>query len=753
MADQTYTMVSAPLGVAGEYPSHQAKLAQGGIHIFNDIAERDAMWDTLKIDNMTIALVKDGEGKYPSWYIWTGTEWEFAGYFGGMVMADTDGALTRIESTAVFGPDFQIQNAGDQGNGVLLMLSDEVKAELAKKAGTAAAFKTGPYLELVKRDGGNVLEIKPMSFELRKSPGYLAYMQYPELVYGKAKEGQMYRKGTLWFDMIRVSPEGMLQIDRNNKAIGLQETDAKDPNVTGGSKFLVWPFVYLDGVAPDDGYVELIWYKKSDGTIATDMNGHPMAVRHNYKRGQELTPPHEPIMFAQPQAAKGLTEYCLAVVDNFDEYISVRDYSDGPSGICIQELSDSGTSSEALLQAEADTGFNIRMERYYVGTYLASINYLTSIPEKAQTIKAGSKANTVAGIEMYAVTDVEYAVSQGMIQVGAVGLDIADFYIALELNQSLTRTIAGGDIVSNLAIQDKDDGWNVGFFTYSGDMSKRPPIYSARNNGSITLNAGWTKFGSDFVSEDVVSGIHSQTSANTAIPSNADNVFVAIYPVAAQNPCTLNLKSFHIDAANPGDHISVNDIVINGLQHLDFMTKTVRMFQGLSTKDATTGKVVNRFSALRYTDGPGDLPMPFGVPQSKLEYLHLDKSLNVISGSGAQGGEGGLIADEHVEVTIYQKWQLYNELASSNEAEYWLNVTRDDTGVTTEIPHSRTTFTVDPKRPGVDYFTTNTVSATLEPGDYITAHCSSSVKDGAYAQTNQPSKPLCITYITEKYLG
>lgn len=241
------------------------------------------------------------------------------------------------------------------------------------------------------------------------------------------------------------------------------------------------------------------------------------------------------------------------------------------------------------------------------------------------------------------------------------------------------------------------------------------------------------------------------------MPKNANHVMVAIYPVSAQSPCDLYLRALHIDAAQPESVFDVNEIAIKGLQHLDFMTNTVRMFQGINVFDATLGKRINtNFAALRYTDGPGTgdgIPMPFGVPQTPLKYLTLDKSINVISGSQSEGGEGALVASEQVEVTIWQTWQLYNELPDQHEAEYWLMVHKDGTGQDTEVPNSRTTFSVDSKRPGVDYFTTNKVTVTLEPGDYIYAKSSSDVKDGAYAQTNQSSKPLCITYITEKYLG
>lgn len=591
---------------------------------------------------------------------------------------------------------------------------------------------------------GVEIGVKPMSFQPRSTTGYLAYLQYPEVVIGKDKAGDTYRKGTIWMDMTAVSSNGMLQEDKPNKAIGLQDVRiGDDPNVTGGSNFLVWPFVYLEGVAPDDGYVELVWYEKETGDIATDVNGHAMAVRHNYKQGQVLTPQHDPLSFCHVINAKGIKEYGLAIVDSFDDFIRVLDYSEGPTGICIQEMTDSGVASEALIKAELDTGFNVRVESYYAGTYLASANYVATVPEPAITVTAGSFVHVSSEFEMYAVTDIEFSVAGGLIQFNASGNKICDFYGGLVVNPELTRLLAGHNITVDVSLIDKDDAWRVDFYNYSGDLSKRPPLYKSRNNESLVLESGWSKFGSGFISEDVVSGLHAQSFSAT-VPADADFVMVAIYPVSAQNPCDLSLKGFTLNADPAINGYEINRLNIAGLQHLDFMTEMVKLVQD------TQG-----YAVLRYTlnDTPDGQPMPFGIPEHKMKFVHLDKSVNIVSGSAAKGGEGGIVADEPVEVTISQKWQLYNEQSSSNEAEFWLMLHKDGDGSEKEIPGSRSTFTVDSKRQGVDYFTTNEVTVQLEPGDYIYARGSASASDGAYAQTNAKQSPLCITYVKEKGLA
>lgn len=144
--------------------------------------------------------------------------------------------------------------------------------------------------------------------------------------------------------------------------------------------------------------------------------------------------------------------------------------------------------------------------------------------------------------------------------------------------------------------------------------------------------------------------------------------------------------------------------------------------------------------------------MPMGIPSGKLKFLHLDKTKNVISGSSAKGGEGALVADEECRVKISQKWQLYNEQVSTSTTSFWLVLHVAATGLEVEIPGSRTTFDVEPKRQGVDYFTTNEVEVEMEPGDYIFSRAITDSIDGAYAMTNSDTNPLCVTYINESGL-
>lgn len=79
--------------------------------------------------------------------------------------------------------------------------------------------------------------------------------------------------------------------DRIHKAYGIQETDDKDPNITGGSSFNIVAVAAMSGVAPSDGKVRL-WIQALDQLrkpkgILTDENGNPLVETIvNYK---ELT--------------------------------------------------------------------------------------------------------------------------------------------------------------------------------------------------------------------------------------------------------------------------------------------------------------------------------------------------------------------------------------------------------------------------------------------------------------------------------
>lgn len=755
------TIVSAPLGVVGEYPSHDNNLGFSGFHIVRTIADRDAIWSALKDDAMIVHVLQGAIGS-PQTFKWDGSTWSDYELgtqdipIAGITLINKDGSTTvgitsfKLDGLSVTGNEkdgFVLAVPPSSGSGLIrvgkLFSNDYQQYDVGE-------INIAPPLELIplRKDKNSPvdtvgIQIKPATFQPMSNPAYLAYLQYPVIVEGRHNDLQAFHKGSVWFDMVSVPAGPYIQLDINNKAIGLQDWTNDDPNVTGGVDWLVWPVIYLYGNAPDDGYVEIVFFDKVTGNIAVDVNSHPMAVRHNYKRGDELTPLHSPITFAQVINAKGLEEYKLAVIDSFDtDVVKIKNYAEAPSGICIQALGSSGISSDALVKMEIDTGFNIRPQVYYVGTDFAGLDFLATMNIPAQQVKKGAFVSTAGGVSIYACEDMQLEISNGIINFSCVGQNICDFYISADASAEIGRIVAGLDFTTDVAIEDKDDGWVVGYFAYDGSQKVKPPIFSSRKNSSIILNKGWTKWGEDFISEDAVSGIHS-ASFTSNIPKNVGEISIAMYPVQAQNPMTLKLRKMTSSLVSPQTRYEINELGIVGLQHLDFMSKTTKLSQ------TTQGYSVLRYTINNAQDG---LPMPFGIGDG-LEYLTLDKTKNVIAGSMAKGGEGALVSSSQLQVTTWQSLQLYNEQSDEHTVDFWLMIHKHSDNTDTEVAGSRTTFSVDPKRAGVDYFTTNKVTFTLEPNDYFYSRSSADVADGAYLQTSQLNKPSVITYIVEQYLG
>lgn len=764
MANRTgITEITAPIAAGSDKTPlavHFANEQQGGLKLFFSVDEMNQFAQDYKPRlYRSSALIPSPDSDQVSIYNWTGKnpdgsdgQWHEIDFnsFAGLTFVNPDGSTTTgIQMMALSGLTLE----GNEKDGFTLKAVANNQMTIGRifsKDYTqyqVSELNFAPPIELVvqrnSQDGPVTaigVQIKPGTFAPMTAPGYLAYLQYPVEVVGKYNKNEKYHKGSVWFDMMAVSPGPYIYLDRDKKAIGIQDYLNDDPNVTGGVAFLIWPFIYLDGEAPNDGFVELVFFNKQTGEIAKDNNDHPIAVRHNYKAGDPLTPSHAPLTMAAVINAKGITEYALAIVDNFeDDVIKVLDYAEGPSGICIQALSKDGTSSDALTKAEIDTGFSIRPETYYIGQDFRSLSFFLDVNEPAATLRKGQYLKSVDGVEIYACENMGVEVSGGTFIGECKGLDICDFYLGIFIDEELSRLISGREISIDIAIEDKDDGWIIGYFTYNGEPSQRQPIFQSRNNGSIILNSGWSQWGSDFISEDAISGIHS-AQFTTTVPKDATFIVVAIYPVSAQNPMSLRLKKLSLSLNTPYTGYEINGLKINGLQHLDFITENVKLTQD------TQG-----FAALRYTINNDDAgnPMPLGIPERKMKYLTLDASKNVISGSTAKGGEGALVANDEVKVTASQKWQLYNEQISASDTEFWLMLHSASSGQDTEIPGSRTMFVVSSKRPGVDYFTTNEVTFDMEPGDYFYARSKSDSIDGAYAQTNTKQNPLCITYIKE----
>lgn len=176
--------------------------------------------------------------------------------------------------------------------------------------------------------------------------------------------GDVVHDGIVWYpDVIVANKTNFFDIDKDNKAIGIQETDDKDPNVTGGEAYLVVYRSVLSGKADEDGFIESAIRDRDSGDILEDANGIPMAVYKGYSAGDK----YKTIRIAAIVEAKNLVYLQHHLLDNFatKKTISLQPYTRGNTCMLIQGLTKDNRTGKALMKYEQDTGERVLIDYVY----------------------------------------------------------------------------------------------------------------------------------------------------------------------------------------------------------------------------------------------------------------------------------------------------------------------------------------------------------------------------------------------------
>lgn len=760
-----HTPVSAPI-TAGSDTRDGWAVAYGdelgrSLFFFSDNAHRDGFTSAYQQRlHKSWCFVKDAGSGSPAWFEWTGARED--GTDGtwsplkvtidgtkGLTFVNADGSTTSgIEMIALQGLELQ----GDSKQGFTLVVSggssvfdvenSDPKSNYNVKG--AKGLKLGPFLETYPDPDSDkaVLLIKPGSFAKPTAPAMLAYLQDHVDIYGKIGTGEKVHKGALWCDDIVYADESYIPQYRSDKAIGLQEYDGLDPNVTGGDRFFVAAIANLSGEAPDDGSVRLEWYDITTGQIARDIEGNLLAVERAYKRGEPLTPEHNPLFLVGVFAALGLEKYRLVITDSFSsDVVRVLDYTEGPTGFIVQSLSGNVKASAAMNQFIEDTGFDVRPEVRYLGSARGNMDIYTSEVEPVYEETSASSVTSATGFSIETKSKVNVSVANECLVIESAEQDATDFMLKLVFSSTETRMLRNKSVTVPISLKDKDSGWNVGLFSWKGTPDKFGDVYSARNNGSIVLNQNWTLVKTNFISEDAVQGLHDESFTFT-VPNDAVNYAVGIWPVQAQNPIQLQLKHFSLDVTSPFWGYSLKAPKIKNLAYLHELNLSAQFVQN------TQGGL-----SLRYTlgDTAEGNPLPFGVSQHKLPpELSIDKALNVVTGSQAMDGEGALVCADEGELTFRFHLNLWSEQKQNTTATFWI-VKFDASGVATKVG-DEFTFVVMAGASSAERISPD-ITVNAAPGDKFGLRGKSNINDGAFLECVNDAHPLLKTFVTFKGVG
>lgn len=589
------------------------------------------------------------------------------------------------------------------------------------------------------------LEIEHDAFEPMHNPSFLAYLKETEEVIGKIQTGstnneKAHHDGTLWFDDI-VWPAGMyIQTDRDAKSYGIQEADDLDPNVSGGTDYLIAFRVHARGVAPSDGFMRAYLYNASVDPFEPtgyleDINGNPMVVQRNYKSGEELGT----LDVMGVVNAKGLQSFTCHVVDTFNyDTIEVTDRTEGCTGLMIQALTSKAKSGMGLLQFENDTQQNIEFSSHYLGPDRMSLAFIKSNPETPVSYTGGTHFISTDGYRLINPNGIKVGVVTDHMIVEDNGVNIADFNFGRVFSAEETRLLRGKSVNVTVTLVDKDSAFRVALMAWEGiPDAYTPEIFTTRNNGTPVWQTNWSKADDFFISEDVVVGDHTVSHTFT-VPADANNYALIIYPESAQSPLTLKLKEFSagVTPAFTGYILDAPELTTE--HHLTYSDKYAKFVADNAG-----------YSEFRYTinNVPSGMPMPVGALNKGAADIELDQTVNQVVSSSDHRYEGALKFNADGNATVSTELLVWSEKASSVVAQtsfWWSTVSAD--GLTfTKIDDSELTVGIRGGTKAINKMPTFGIK--VADGDRIALFATTDQTNGAYLQSVSATAPMISSTI------
>lgn len=587
------------------------------------------------------------------------------------------------------------------------------------------------------------LRVEPGTFESVHAPGYLAYLNTNVGIVGKTHTATSHADGAIYPTDVVVYNGTYIIKDMKAKAIGLQEADQGDPNITGGTDYLVAFRVALEGEAPADGFVQIYLAEKAEFgqpvKYLEDSNGHPFVARRYYHLGDKMGS-LETIGVVN---AKGLKEFTMHVVDSFDNYdINILPRDRGVSGVMVQAILPTSKSGLASIQYEVDTEQNIEFTRYYMGSEMTSIDWLSSYAMPISEGTGGEGADFPDGLHLNNISNLMVGFVDGRMVIKDNGSNMVDFVFGKIEDAVPTYAMREKVLSVKLALTNKDAAFRLALVQWTGNPDEyTQEIYTTRSGGDPVFQSGWSLVDSLFIPEDAVNDDHEITHEFT-VPKTAVSYAVIIYPETVQQPTELKLKTFKVGAKDPFYFYHIHQSRNLNELHLEYDDEFYE-----SVQDAAG------LYSLRYTinDDANGQPMPVGKQRKGKADIELDPTVNQIPGSGASGGEGALKFGKGGQATVSTLLNIASEQAkaSNHPTEFWWVTVASD-GTMSEIPDSRTTLPISGGSSGTYSMTSFTFA--VNAGDRIALRAKSDMPDGAYLISIADKVPLVDVSINFKEL-
>lgn len=571
--------------------------------------------------------------------------------------------------------------------------------------------------------------ILPGHYELRHAPSYYASLSNDEEVVGRTSSGV--RTGVLWYDNTVKPAGGFIQIDRNGKAIGLQEDDTLDPNVTGGTPYFIYTRISMKGTAPADGYIQFYLRDKITQDILEDDNGRVLAVRKKYKTDDELGS----LDIAAIKKFTGIEEFQICVDEDFgqSEPIVIEDRTEGNSCVLVQAIDSSDQTSRGILQTENDLGKNFEWTSHYIGEKFRDIEYFLKEDRPTTTITPGTGETSTDGWFLNNFTQIKVGVASDTLTIEDDGSNLVGFGFGNIITAEETQLLRGKSFNVYIETTTLEGAGRVYAAKWTGapDAYNKDVITGISPVGEPILGAGWTILGTSIFCIENPTGNPATYSGAFTMPVDANNLAVFFAPNEEQQPNKYEITQFYFD----------KDPAISGF-FLYAPEEAGESYLIKDTKYFECGLNVEGWASLRYTINQADTAMPAG----KLIKGAADITPNWV-GDGA--AVDFLTFNEPGDADISTSFYVYPgesiPVSGSTSVNFWW-AKEGAPGVWTKIPESEVTETVN-KTDQPTFISTPTFTFKAKAGDKLRAYASSGINDGAYIQSTSAHLYLCKTII------
>lgn len=551
--------------------------------------------------------------------------------------------------------------------------------------------------------------------------GIHACLGYDELVNSK------FGKSKLYFADTRVKGGMFVYPDMNTKSFVIQDTDpTDDPNVSGGTTFIIAlyfePNPDEENKVTQDGKIVIELVDDNDlPIIGTD--GNPMGAVIDYKANDIV----KPELYIGECQATAFTRVHFKIDLQFtnEEIISVG----ANTQLCIQSIGKDESSGLALLSFMAFTGYQIAFDtKYYGYNSLNMAQFLTfDVPEantNAQQMSFGN--NTYLDFK----NNVKLGIVNNHLTIKDDGVNLPVWTIIKVYDKIDSHSIGGKNYKVTATLTDKDDAYRVSLMEYVGNANPVPlPVVLKYDNQNPVFTAGWVQRDSMFISEDAVSGDHTQSQTFT-MPVNAKSLAIIMYHVESQIPVNISLKDLEGDITPWFNRVVITDnshIKENYLQAHDYIYRSIV-------------KTPNGDIAYRYTANSADTKVPIGVisgGDGKIVNDNAWTDPGSIDPNKTQG-DFKFLADG--KITMFYTARCFNEQGSVNQIQFWL--AKNVGGVFTEVPDSKTTTTIEAQRTKPKMVSSFKFSFDVKANETYRMFMKSDKDDGFYIQSDLDGVPL-----------